>query len=109
MWAGDWSLKRPVRRGGVSEEQCGQREGERWVVERGEHASSFVAARLRRDAATSGSTCGSRLRLAQQVERDRAVRVDEHAADFHADPLGADGGHVGGHRLDRARACLARS
>ena len=38
--------------------------------------------------------------FAQQVEGDGAVRVGEHAADFHADALGADRRQFAGHRLD---------
>ncbi len=47
-----------------------------------------------------GEDVREQIGFAQQGDCGGAIRVDEHAADFHADAFGADGVDVGGHCLD---------
>ena len=61
---------------------------------------SFLRIRAVESAATSGSTWASKFVSRSSASARCAVGVDQHAADFHADAFGADGGDFGGHFLD---------
>ena len=84
-----WRRERAIGRERAS--KCGERERtDVGSSSAREDASSFVEMRRRDRSAISGSTCGSRFVSRSSSERGCAIGIEQHAADFHADALGAD-------------------